>query len=86
MKFWRNVLGWTAGVTAGTAAVMAGWTLQANEAETQKSGYAVIVSEAVSADPEWNAAAEALEKRHGGNFEVRKFVWKEKPSEVTAAL
>ena len=86
MKFWRNVLGWTAGVMAGTAAVMAGWTLQANEAETQKSGYAVIVSEAVSADPEWNAAAEALEKRHGGNFEVRKFVWKEKPSEVTAAL
>ncbi len=82
MKFWRNVMGWTAWI----AAVMANCGIQANEIKESKPGYAVIMSEAVSADPEWNAAAEALEKRHGGNFAVRKFVWKEKPSEVTAAL
>ena len=64
MRFWRNVLG----LAAGTAAVLAGWTLQANEAgdpvEEKPAGYAVIVSEAVCADPDWNAAANALEKRH----------------------
>ncbi|MBQ4144205.1 MAG: hypothetical protein IJD43_12115 [Thermoguttaceae bacterium] len=86
MRSWRNVLGWTAGVAAGTAAVMASWGIQANEMNVPKPGYAVIVSEAVSADPDWNAAADALEKRHGENFEVRKFVWKEDPAEVRAAL
>lgn len=55
-------------------------------ADTEKYGYAIVVSSAMLEDSAWKAVPKVLEEKEKKDFQVKTFVWKEKTEEVLEGL
>jgi hypothetical protein len=71
--------------SAAFSASSPAWAAQPAAAPAQQAGYAIVVSEATSADPAWQAVVSAIEAKHAGRGAFR-ITWQDQPDEAVAAL